>query len=189
MAYDLMTLFVFSEKGWPYEHGECISVRRTKPLNEWATPFEINVPANTVCTRDIAWPIEGKQVLAQIDPMHDEGQAWGIGLALGWSDGQYVQINARTDGHWDIRRNGNEYFCGSYAGRKNAIVAIILDHKRVQLNAQDSTYQYVAEFPRGEFPKVPAIVRVGKIGRTWNPQNSEDEGSTNPCRVNSVKIF
>jgi hypothetical protein len=172
-----------------YPDAEGSRIRRAKPLNLWAAPFEINVPANTVCTMDIAWPHDAKQVLAGIDPIHDEGQAWGIGLALGWPDGQYVQINARTDGYWGIRRNGHEYLCGSCPKGKPAIVMIVLDHKRVQLEAQAKEHQYVAEFPRNEFPRVPAIVRVGKIGRTWEPLNSEDIGPTSPCRVNWVKIY
>ena len=172
-----------------YPDAEGSRSRRAKPVNQWAAPFEINVPANTACTMDVAWPHDAKQVLAGIDPMHDEGRAWGIGLALGWPDGQYVQINARTDGYWGIRRNGNEYLCGSCPKGKPAIVMIVLDHKRVQLDAQVKDYQYVAEFPRKDFPRVPAIVRVGKIGETWNPSNSEDKGQTSRCRVDWVKIY
>lgn len=172
-----------------YPDAEGSEIRRTKPLLERIAPFEINVPANTACTMDIAWPNEGKQVLARLNPMHDEGDEWGIGLALGWPDGQYVQINARTDGFWGIRRNGHEYLCGSYIKSTLATAVIILDHKRVQLNAQLKTYQYVAEFARNQFPRVPSIIRIGKIGKTWNPQSSDVKGSATLCRIDWVKIY
>jgi hypothetical protein len=172
-----------------YPDAEGSRIRRAKPFNQWTAPFEVDVPANTCCTMDIAWPSEAKQVAASVSPLQDEGQEWGLGLALGWPDGQYVQINARIDGRWGIRRNGVGYLCGSYEKGKTAIVAIVLDHKRVELNAEVTGFRYIAEFPRSEFPTVPATVRLGKIGKTWEPQDAEDKGAISPCRVDWVKIY
>jgi hypothetical protein len=171
---------------------EGIPVRRAKPLNEWKGPFEINVPANSVHTMDIALPSEAKEVAAHIDPMHDQGLAWGIGLAIGWPGGQYVQINARTDGRWGIRQNGNEHLCGNYPKGKPATVSIRLGPKTVQLMAQvdrATSLLLIAEFPQGDFPGVPTTIRIGKIGKTWDPQDPDDKGTTSQCRVDWVKIY
>lgn len=65
--------------------------------------LEISAPANTVKIQDIPWPDAAMVALARLDPMQDKGDSWGVGLAVGWADGKYVQINARHDNRWGIR--------------------------------------------------------------------------------------
>ena len=160
--------------------------------SEEKTPFEISVPANTVRIKDVPWSAGAIAVAAHIDPMGDEGQSWGVGLAVGWTNDKYVQINARTDGRWGIRHNGHESFGGSYTKGTPASIAIKLDDKSVQLlakNDNETDWDIIAEFPPSEFPTAPAVVRIGKIGATWNAQDHGDKGLTHPCRVDWVKFY
>lgn len=155
-------------------------------------PLEINVPANTVRTKDISWPAGATVVAAHLNPLHDEGQAWGVGLALGWPDEKYVQVNARTDGRWSIRHNGNETLAGTCPKATGSTVAIKLDDHTVQLLAlPDATADWtlLAEFPRPDQAGIPTTIRVGKIGGTWKAQDWSDKGTTSPSRVDWVKIY
>jgi hypothetical protein len=155
------------------------------------TPFEINVPANTVHTKDLPWPKDATLVAAHLDPMKDEAQAWGVGLAVGWDDQKYVQINARSDGHWSVRHNGAESLVGG-CPKTGSTAAIRLTEHSVQLMAQpDGATDWIllAEFPRQEHPGAPATVRIGKIGDTWKPHDYDSKGSTNPCRVDWVRFY
>ena len=38
----------------------------------------------------------------------DQGESWGPGLALLWSDGQFLLVNARLSGEWGISTRGGE---------------------------------------------------------------------------------
>jgi beta-galactosidase len=157
-----------------------------------AAPFEINVPANTVRTKDLPWPNGATTVAAHLNPLHDGGQAWGVGLALGWADGKYVQVNARAEGRWSIRHNGQESLAGSFPKATPSTVVIKLEDRVVRLlalpeGAQD--WVQLAEFPRPDFSSAPATVRVGKIGATWEPQDYSDKGQASPCRVDWVRMY
>jgi hypothetical protein len=162
------------------------------PKFEQNTPFGIAVPANTVKTQDIPWVAGAAIAVAHLDPMQDEGQSWGVGLAVGWANGNYVQINCRTSGQWGIRRSGAEMLEGDHAKGKPATVAIKLGDKMVQLLAKEDgaeEWDVIAEFPRADFPGTPVAVRIGKLGIAWNPQNFGDQGGTSPCRVDWVKLY
>ncbi|MCY2996090.1 MAG: DUF6067 family protein [Planctomycetota bacterium] len=155
-------------------------------------PFDIQVPANTVCTEDLPWPAGAAVVAAHLNPLRDEGQSWGVGLAVGWSNGKYVQINARTDGRWSILHNGHEGLGGSLPKGTSATVAVNLGDKTVQLLARldgESEWDVISEVPRCDFPGVPATVRIGKIGLTWNARDHGSQGPTDPCRVDGVKFY
>jgi len=157
-----------------------------------ATPFEINVPANTVRTKDIPWPAGATVVAAHLDPMQDSAMAWGVGLALGWADEKYVQVNARSDGHWGLRHNGNEQLAGTCPKGTPATVAIKLAEHAVQLLALPdgaTEWMLLAEFPRHDYPGLPTTIRLGKIGGSWQPRDHGDKGSTSPCRVDWVKVY
>ena len=154
-----------------------------------STPFEIAVPANTVRTEDIPWPAGATAVVAHVNPMDDEGQSWGIGLAAGWKDGQYVQVNARTDGRYGTRHNGAEELPGTLKSGTPATLVIKLTGKTAQLLAKsdgEDEWETLGEFPRtGD----PLTVRIGKIGTKWTPQDYDDKGSTHPCRVDWVRFY
>lgn len=159
---------------------------------EETTPLDIKVPANTVCTNDIPWPAGATVVTAHLQPLRDEGQSWGVGLAVGWSNGSYVQINARTDGRWGSVHNGHEGFGGSLPKGSPATVAATLGDKTVQLLARldgESAWDVISEFPRRDFPGAPATVRIGKIGQTWKARDHGSPGPTDPCRVEGVKFY
>ncbi|MCX7049504.1 MAG: DUF6067 family protein [Candidatus Sumerlaeota bacterium] len=159
---------------------------------EETSAFEISVPANAVWTKDIAWPAGATVAVARIDPKQDAGQSWGVGLAVGWTGGKYVQINARTDGRWGVRRNGAESLMGSHPKGKPATLAIKLGDKTIQLLAKEDgaeDWDVISEFPRNEFPGVPTTARIGKIGGSWEPRNHGDWGSAHPCRVEWVKFY
>ncbi len=154
--------------------------------------FEIAVPANTVKVKDVPWVAGTTAVTAHISPLQDEGQSWGVGLAVGWADGKSVQINCRTSGQWGICRNGAEMLVGDHGKGKPATVAIVLADQTVQLLAKEDDneeWQVVAQFPRTEFPGVPSAIRVGKLGRTWSPQDHNEKGGTSPCRVDWVRLY
>ena len=162
------------------------------PKFEQNTPFEISVPANTVKTQDIPWVAGATIAVARLDPLKDEGQSWGVGMAVGWADGKSVQINCRTSGQWGIRRNGAEALEGEHAKGKPATVAIKLGDKTVQILAKEDgagEWEPIAEFPRADFPGTPAAVRIGKLGMAWKPQDHGDKGGTSPCRVDWVKLY
>jgi hypothetical protein len=157
-----------------------------------STPFEMNIPANTVLTEDIPCPGGTTAVAAHLDPMQDEGMSWGVGLALGWADGTYVQVNARSDGRWGIRHNGNESLAGGCPTGAGSTVAIKLTDRKVQLLALadgSDDWSLLADFPRSDDPGAPTMIRIGKIGGTWKPQDWTVKGSTHPCRVDWVKIY
>ena len=156
------------------------------------TPFEINVPANTVKTKDIAWQKDATVAVARIDPRRDAGQSWGIGLAVGWASGRYVQTNARTDNRWGLRKNGAELFAGDHAPGKPATLAVKIGDKTVQLYAKEDgapEWELLTEFPRAEFPGTPSTIRVGKVGAIWSPKDFADPGEACPCRVEWVKQY
>lgn len=160
--------------------------------DEMKQAFEINAPANTVKTRDLPWAAQASIVVARLDPREDAGQSWGVGLAVGWANGHYVQINARTDGRWGVRRNGAESLPGSHAKGAPATVAVKLERDTVQLLAQEEgaeEWEPVAEFPRADFPGDPATVRIGKIGTNWTPRDNRAAGPTHPCRVEWVRFY
>jgi hypothetical protein len=123
--------------------------------------------------------------------MKDEGQAWGVDLAVGWANGKYVQIHTRTDGRWGVRRNGAEILTGSHAKGTPAQVAVCLDEALVKIMAKEDggdEWETIAEFPRAEFAGLPATVRVGKIGTSWQSPDFGDKGSVHPCRVEWVEF-
>jgi beta-galactosidase len=156
------------------------------------TPFDIDVPANTVRTRDIPCPTAATVVAAHLSPMQDEAMAWGVGLALGWADGTYVQINARSDGRWGIRHNGEESLAGGCPPGGSSTVAIKLTGANVQLLAKpdgSDEWALLAQFPRADCPGPPATIRIGKIGGAWKPQDWTVKGPTSPCRVDWVTIY
>jgi hypothetical protein len=175
-----------------YPTAEGSRSRRAKAFNEWEAPWKLSIPANTVGTFDIPWPADAKEVAAKIEPMDDEGLAWGLGIAAGWPDGQYIQINVRADGRWGIRHNRDGYLCGSYSKGKAAILVIDLSHRIVSLKAEVdrlTPLRTIAEFSRLRFLGAPSVVRVGKIGETWEPRDAADPGKTHPCRVAWVRIY
>jgi len=157
-----------------------------------AEPFEIKVPANTVHTRDLPWPAGASVAVARLDPMHDAGQSWGVGLAAGWADGKYVQIHARTDNRWGINHNNQEGFGPDHAQGTPATVAIKLAPQAVQIFVQEdgtNEWELAQEFPRSDFAGAPTTIRLGKIGPSWQPRNHGDKGGINPCRVEWVKVY
>jgi hypothetical protein len=159
---------------------------------EMHTPFEISIPANTVATKDMRWAEGTTAAVARIDPRRDNGQTWGLGLALGWADGKYVQIHSRSDGRWGVVRNGTEALLGDHALGQPATVAIKLGDQHVQLFAREhevGEWDLIAEFSRRDFPGTPATLRVGKIGPSWMPRDHGDKGTTNPCRVEWVRQY
>jgi len=154
--------------------------------------FDIDVPANTVKTEEMAWPAGASVAVARIDPMTDAGNSWGIGLAVGWADGKYVQVNARVDGRWGVRFNGNENLSAAHPAGKPALTAIKLTDSAVQIlvkeDAEDD-WRLISTFPRDQFSGVPQTIRFGKIGAEWKPRNHPDPGSSDPCRVEWVKVY
>ncbi len=156
------------------------------------TAFEIKVPANTVQTKDIAWSKGATVAVTHIDPLKDEGQSWGVGLAVGWSNGKYVQINARTDNRWELRKNGTAHFAGQHARGTPATLAVKLTDESVLLYAKEDAsaeWERLDEFPRTDFPGVPSTIRIGKIGTAWKPTNHSSPGATSPCRIEWVKQY
>lgn len=156
-----------------------------------APAFDLNIPANTVSTKDLPWVKGATVAMAQIDPKNDAGQTWGLGLALGWANGSYLQINARTDGRWGIRRNGQEMLEGAHSAGQPATVAFRLTATEVQVlaSSKEGEWEMVKAFPRSDFAGEPTTVRYGKIGTTWNGQAHADPGKANACRVEWVKLF
>jgi hypothetical protein len=156
-----------------------------------APALDLNIPANTVSTKDLAWVKGATVAMAQLDPKKDAGQSWGLGLALGWNNGKSLQINARTDGRWSIRRNGQEMLEGEHPAGQPATVAFRLSADQVQLLAsrKDGEWELVKAFPRSDFPGEPVTVRYGKIGTTWNGHPHSDLGNATPCRVEWVKLY
>jgi hypothetical protein len=156
-----------------------------------APALDLNIPANTVSTKDLAWVKGATVAMAQLDPKKDAGQSWGLGLAQGWKNGNYLQINARTDGRWSLRRNGQELLEGEHPTGHPATVAFRLTADQVQIlaSSKDGEWELVKAFTRNDFPGEPATVRYGKIGTTWNGQPHSDQGTTNPCRVEWVKLY
>jgi hypothetical protein len=156
------------------------------------TPLDLKIPANTVSTKDLPWPAGATTVAARLDPMKDEGQSWGLGLAVGWANGKFVQINVRTDGNWGIHRGGGEQLTGDHPRGKPAVVAICLGEKSVLLVAKEDDseeWETVAEFPRTEFPGSPATIRYGKPGPGWAGRDFDQPGTTNACRIEWVRIY
>ncbi len=162
-------------------------------ISEDKTPFEIKIPANTVKTKDLPWPKKATTVVAHLDPMKDEGQSWGVGLAVGWANGKYVQINCRTDGRWGIRTHGREGLVGGRPKGVAATVTIKLDDKKVQLlvktDEKDAEWEVVATYPRNQFPGQPKTIRIGKIGMSWAPKDFGTRGSISHCRVDTVRVY
>jgi hypothetical protein len=156
------------------------------------TPLDLKIPANTVSTKDLPWPAGATTVAARLDPMKDEGQSWGLGLAVGWANGKYVQINVRTDGNWGIHHGGGEQLTGDHPRGEPAIVAVCLGEKSVQLMAKEDDseeWETVAEFPRADFPGAPATIRYGKPGPDWTARDFGQRGTTNACRIEWVRIY
>jgi hypothetical protein len=155
------------------------------------TPFDIHVPEGAVCTRDIPWPDGSSVAVARVDSMQDAAMSWGVGTAIGWNDGKYVQCNVRSDGSWNIRQNGKETFGGDCPVGTPGIVAIKLTDQFVQIFVKDDDddWRMAKEFPRGEFPGTPATIRIGKIGATWIPQNYSLSGAPTSCRVDWVRVY
>jgi hypothetical protein len=156
------------------------------------TPLDLKIPANTVSTKDLPWPAGATTAAARLDPMKDEGQSWGLGLAVGWANGKFVQINVRTDGNWGIHRGGGEQLTGDHPRGKPAVVAICLGEKSVLLVAKEDDseeWETVAEFPRTEFPGTPATIRYGKPGPGWAARDFDQKGTTNACRIEWVRIY
>jgi hypothetical protein len=124
--------------------------------------------------------------------MKDNGQTWGLGLAVGWADGKYVQIHSRSDGRWGVVRNGSETLLGNHPVGQPATLAIKLGNNAVQLFAREDGFDdwdRIAEFPQKDFPGAPATVRVGKIGPSWSPRDHGDKGTPNACRVEWVRQY
>jgi hypothetical protein len=156
-----------------------------------APAWELKVPANTVSTKDLAWVRGATVAMANIHPQQDAGQSWGLGLAIGWAGGSSLQINARTDGRWSIRRNGQEMLEGDCPTARPATLAFRLttDHVQILASSHDGEWELVKAFPRSEFPGDPTTVRYGKIGTSWNSKAHPDPGPTHPCRVEWVKLY
>lgn len=153
--------------------------------------FLLEVPANSSKTQDLPWVKGSSVAMAKIDPQKDAGQSWGVGIAVGWSGGRYLQINARTDGRWGIRKNGAEMLEGKQTPHVPAVVAIRLTPKFVQMLAQqgDGEWELIKEFPRGDFPGEPETVRYGKIGQQWQGGAHSDRGALGACRVEWLKLY
>ena len=153
--------------------------------------FLLDIPANTSQTKDVSWAKGSSVVMAKLDPQKDAGQSWGVGIAVSWSGGRYVQINARTDGRWGIRKNGSELLEGKQTPQAPAVVAIRVTPNFVQILAQqgDGPWEMVKEFPRADFPGEPETVRYGKIGQKWQGGAHSDPGTRNACRVEWIKLY
>jgi hypothetical protein len=153
--------------------------------------FELNVPSNSVKTVDVPWASGATTVISQLNPMQDPSQSWGVGCAVAWSDGKYIQFNARIDGRWNVIRNGIESQIPGCIKEKPAIVAIKLSDKHVELlyKNENDDWKRLVQFPRSDFPGQPATIRVGKIGPKWNPTNHSDVGAASPCRVDWVRQY
>lgn len=153
--------------------------------------LDLNIPANTVSTKDLAWVKGATVAMAQLDPKQDAGQSWGLGLALGWKNGKSLQINARTDGRWSIRRNGQEMLEGEHPAGQPATVAFRLAADQIQIlaSSKDGEWEMIKTFPRTDFPGDPITARYGKIGAAWNGKPHADPGKVNPCRIDWVKLY
>lgn len=156
-----------------------------------APAWELRVPANTVSTRDLPWSAGATTAMARIHPQQDAGQSWGLGMAVAWKNGHYLQINARTDGRWGLRVNGQERFVGEHKAGEPASVALQLTPQDVRLlvSSKEGEWELLESFPRTSFPGDPATVRYGKIGSSWDGKAHADPGGVSPCRVEWVKLF
>ena len=87
--------------------------------------------------------------------MHDTDKTLGVGLAIGWDDCKYLQVNTRTDGRWNIINNGTEAQIDGCVKAKPAIVAFKLSDKTIQLYFKnlDAEWAFHTQFPRTYFPQ------------------------------------
>jgi hypothetical protein len=161
------------------------------PKFEQKAPFEIAVPANTVKTQELPWTAGATIAVARLEPLQDAGQSWGVGLAVGWANGKYVQIHCRTDGFWGIRTGGDEQLEGAHAKGTAASVAIKVGEKQIEILAQEDNgdWESIARVPRADYPGMPTTIKIGKIGQTWKARDHGDPGGTQPCRVDWLRLY
>jgi hypothetical protein len=172
--------------------GKVVSKLPTVGIESSAEGLAIAAPANVFAFVERPWVSGATVGAAHIDPMKDAGQSWGVGLAVAWENGRFVQINCRTDGRWGVRTHAAESLPDGCARGTSAIVAAVLSAKSVFLLAGSGAgedWDVVAEFPRSEFPGDPASIRVGKLGAAYPPADFSDPGAEGACRVNWVRLY
>ena len=151
-------------------------------------------PANVHAWLERALPAEATAVAAQIrQDAGDEGQSWGPGVALVWPGGRSVKVNRRKDGRFSIAALGREELAGMCDRELPVTLVIVLGKDRVRVLASgEGTYQQdqqLAEFPRASFPGAPALLRVGKIPNSGNPDDHGDAGEMGWSRADWVRVY
>ncbi len=151
-------------------------------------------PANVHAWLERELPAETAVVAAQIrQDTGDEGQSWGPGLALVWPGGKSVKVNRRKDGRFSIAAQGREELAGMCDRELPVTLMLVLGKDSVRVLATgEGTYQQdqqLAKFPRSSFPGAPALLRVGKIPNSGNPDDHSDPGQMGWSRADWVRVY
>lgn len=153
----------------------------------------IKAPANAHAWAGRAVPAGTRIIAAQIRQESDKGQQWGPGLALVWSDNEYLKVNLREGGNYSVSVNGDERLVGHKDSKEPSVIAVALDDDQIRIFAfKDDKFQGVQELgsvPRSSFNGSPKQIRLGKMPNTLKPANHGTLGEVGQSRVDWLRVW
>ncbi len=151
----------------------------------------LEVPANLHAFLERPLPEKAGAVAVRVwQDGRDEGQQWGPGIALIWTDGRTLKTSLRKDGRITVAKNGSDDMPAEISSRAPMEWTIRWDEKSVTVEAGGPAMgelpELLATFPRSEFPGQPLAVRIGKMP---NDASAKDFGEAGPVGFNRVEWF
>ena len=155
--------------------------------------LNIDAGANVSALIERALPAGTTAVECRLTPEGEDGQTWGVGLALFWADGKALRVNLRgPDGRFGVDSTaGAQAIVGELHPEGVVTLRIRVDADKVTAEARNEggVWQTLATFAREKFAGDPAMVRVGKMHGVEGTNDHSDPGATGNVAVHLVRVY
>lgn len=169
-----------------------ISPANKKPFAVADGSLKIRAHGNTYAYIAIPLGKKAEGFVVKLRQGTEEGQSWGPGAMLRWSDGSGIRIGTRSDGMLQSDVHGKQTVGGTYDTKKWVwLRARWLEQSGVIERSDDGkTYRRLWTFEHfGELTKPAVEVFVGKVPYDGEPRDYAVHGEVGECEFDFVRVF
>jgi hypothetical protein len=111
-------------------------------------------------------------------------------MTLVWPNGKVLRVNVRVEGRFGVDDGARQLLEGFTRPGGIFQLTMVLDAREIAVYArQESQWQELARFPRGEFGQDPSAVRLGKTSPGSRNEDHSLAGPKGQCRFERLQVF
>ncbi len=153
----------------------------------------IRAAANDSAFVEHALPASASAVACQFDNIFEQGQTWGAGLCLLWSDGAALRVNMRgPDARFGIDSTfAGQIIAGRLSGSRKVTLRIRLDDNEWKIEARNGTgpWQALGAVPKEKLQGFPVRLRIGKTHGATGTDDNADPGPAGSVDVTMLRVY